>query len=92
MHVFNKRIAALAVVICAIVLYAVAEAVHAVRGSAWHRLESSLDRLDDRLDAAEAACSAAGDHVFVDRLAEVTERATNRISAVVAGLVKESAR
>jgi hypothetical protein len=92
MRVFNRRIAALAVVICALVLYAVAETVYAVRGNAWHRLESRLDRLDDRLDVAESACSAAGDEAFVERLADVTERASDKVSAVVGALAKVSAR
>jgi hypothetical protein len=92
MNVWNKRIAAVVVVAGVVALYALAELVYALRGTAWHRLESGLDRMDDRLDAVEFACTEAGDVEFVDGMVAASQRASNGISALAARLVREPAR
>jgi hypothetical protein len=90
--VLTRRAKALVAVAYMAPLYALAEVVHAVRGADWHRLECHLDRVDDRLTAAEAACLAGGDTGFVEWLGNTTDHWTDTVSALTARLVREPVR
>lgn len=75
----RNRVRALRIIVEASALYTLAEIMHARRGEDWHRLEARLDVLDDRMDAAEAACKADGDWGFVDRVGTLTDRVSDTI-------------
>ncbi len=88
-QILARRAAALAVVAYAAPLLALEYVVTAAKGSTgcWW-LSRHLDRVDDLLSYAEAACLAAGDRRFVKWLGDLTDRLTDGLFELEIRLAK----
>ncbi|WP_327419654.1 hypothetical protein [Streptomyces sp. NBC_01233] len=82
------RAQVLAILAYAMPLYALAELVHAVRGSCWLPLEHHLDQVDERWTAASKVCAMASGRAFVARVADTGERITDATCRVTGRLAK----
>ena len=82
----RRRLSALALVAYATPMYVLAEVIHAVRGTAWNRLEHRLDQVDTKLTAVEDAIARAGDQNFGERLGAATDRLLDVVGQVAGRL------
>lgn len=82
------RTQALALIAYALPFYTLAELIQAARGAYWVRLELYVDRLDDRVEAAEERCVHAGDEPWVVRVGHVTDRMTDAVCRIAGHLAR----
>ncbi|WP_042404399.1 hypothetical protein [Streptacidiphilus carbonis] len=62
--------------------YACGELLWAAQHKVSQRLDTFLDRLDDRCSTSESACKQIGDHVLVERVGSVSEWISAKATAV----------
>ncbi|MEU8530101.1 hypothetical protein AB0C77_31660 [Streptomyces sp. NPDC048629] len=69
-------------------LYAVAELGGVMRGETWWDVALHLQRMDQKLTAAETRCNRAGDYGFTERVTRVIDRLTITVDHVVDRLAR----
>ncbi|MFE1075151.1 hypothetical protein ACFW5W_28530 [Streptomyces sp. NPDC058783] len=75
----------------ALPVYALGELLWAAKNRVSERLNTVMDRLDDRCSDSESACRQAGDHALVERASAVFERVStvaNSVGRIVARRVQ----